>query len=561
MNITAEKIDNVFRIAVLGELLKKSDIEKFCKKLESTGKDDTLITFFDARTLPEIVIEKLFELLQFKQAAKLKIQVVHQSLSSYLYRLGIDHILLSGKKLNDLSITGKCKALAIGGSAGSLERIIKILERLPLSGISVFIVQHILEKSPNYLPAILQPKTKYIVKEGVHKETVLADHVYIAPPGKQMRVVKGKIDLKDEPPVYFARPSIDVLFESLAIEYKNTLLAVLLPGYNNDGSHSLSLLRQNKGTVLILDPAECQEKELLENAIKTRDYNYIFPLPEMISYINRNIEQVEIVLSAAEIKAFLEKVFVIYGYDYREYHYDSISRLIKKEMMEQDIYSFREFSELIFSDFEHFEHLFLEFSVNVTEFFRNPRVFDKIRLNILTYLASFPHIKIWCAGCSTGEEPYSLAIMLKESGLLHKSQIYATDINPFIIEQAKNGFFSRKNFEKHSANYINSGGHNSFSDYFQEYESCFKINKEIKEKIVFFQHSLVSQGILNEFNLILCRNVLIYFDPSLQQKTINLFYQSLSPNGFLVLGESENIQLNSLFTVYDRNFRIYKKSF
>jgi chemotaxis protein methyltransferase CheR len=558
LDIKTEKTGKTHRVAVLGSFIKKADAENFISRVESIATEDIEVTFFDAAVLPEPVIDRLMQLTG--SARKLKIQVVHQSLSSYLYRVGLDHILLTGKKLESRH-KAKCRALAIGGSAGSLEPIIKILERLPVSNISVFIVQHILEKSPNYLPSILQTKTKYTVREGVHNEDVLPGHVYIAPPGRQMRIVKGRVDLRDEPPIYFARPSIDVLFESLGYEYQASLIAVLLPGYNNDGSHSLALLHQKKSTVLVIDPNECLEKELPENAIKTGDYDYIFPLPEMISYINRHTEHREIELSEGIIGDFLEKIFAKYGYDYREYHYESISRLIRKEMMEQDIFTFSEFSDLILNNFEYFENLFLEFSVNVTEFFRNPKVFEKVRHNILSYLASFPHIKIWCAGCSTGEEPYSLAIMLQESGLLKKSQIYATDINPFIVEQARSGFFSKKNFKKDNGNYLASGGTGQFADYFEDNGSCLKIRKEIKEKIVFFQHSLVSEGILNEFNLILCRNVLIYFDASLQEKTSRLFYNSLIPNGFLVLGESENFQMNTLFTIYDKNLKIYKKTF
>ena len=189
-------------------------------------------------------------------------------------------------------------------------------------------------------------------------------------------------------------------------------------------------------------------------------------------------------------------------------------------------------------------------------------MFALIKTKILPYLNSYNHIKIWCAGCSNGKEVYSLAIMLKEAGILNKTQIYATDINPYVIEEAKNGMYSTVTLDKDISNYRNAQGEKSFIQYFDINKSYIKVKEELKKNILFFQHSLLSNGTLNEFNLILCRNVFIYFNDSLQERMLKNFYNSLDNNGFLVLGKSEGIQRNNgekYFCKYDEILKIYKK--
>lgn len=249
-------------------------------------------------------------------------------------------------------------------------------------------------------------------------------------------------------------------------------------------------------------------------------------------------------LQEEEIGNFLLKVYEVYGYDYTGYQIQSIMRRVNISMIRSSIHSFKEFERLVLEDAAMFEQLFLDFSINTTEFFRDPEVFTALRENVLPKLDSFKYIKIWCVGCSIGKEPYSLAIMLHELGLLHKTQIYATDINPYVIEEGKNGVFSKRDLEKEILNYKESKGEQDLLHYFEEEEEFIKVKSFLKEKILFFSHSLISSGSLNEFTLILCRNVLIYFTPELQGKVLENFYNSLDKSGFLVLGKSEGLMLN-----------------
>ena len=269
-------------------------------------------------------------------------------------------------------------------------------------------------------------------------------------------------------------------------------------------------------------------------------------------------------LNKEEVQSFLNELSIVYGYDYTEYQIDSIMRRINVAMIKDGIRNFNLFKDAVLNNEKFFHNLFLDFSINTTEFFRDPDVFALIKTKILPYLNSYNHIKIWCAGCSIGKEVYSLAVMLEEAGMLSKTQIYATDINPYVIEEAKNGMYSTATLDKDISNYRNALGEKSFIKYFNINKSYIKVKPELMKNILFFHHSLLSNGTLNEFNLILCRNVFIYFNDSLQEKILKNFHNSLDNNGFLALGKSEGIQRNKgekYFCKYDKRLKIYTKKY
>lgn len=540
-------------LAILGDLSRRDTLQTLNAELTELENEPLTLSFYDARTLPAAVLATLVA--RHQRGIATRLVIYHEMLATYLFRLNIPHTLQTRRPENHRN--QPCKALVLGGSAGSFHSILEILQQLPESSVSIFVVQHILADQPNQMAQLLQGKSRYQVKEAEHGEKVQPGYVYIAPPGCHTRVHQGQILLGDDPPQHFARPSIDVLFESLAIEYGAGLIAVLLSGYNSDGSHSLAHLQRCGSTVIIQDPHECREKELLQHGRNTGHFDYIFPLTEMHSYLNRRIGPPQTV-PEKDLGQFLQAIYETYGYDYRLYSPSSIQRLLRKEMYEQGIFRFSHFREHILNSPEAFERLFLEFSVNFTYFFRKPEVFQQLRSEIIPYLRSYPHIKIWCAACATGEEPYSLAMLLAEEGLLHKSHIYATDINPYMVEIARNGYFSKQDVAKNQTTYQQSGGKGDFLDWFEDVGPCLRIRPELRKPMLFFSHSLVNSGILNEFNLILCRNVLIYFQPELQQHVMTLLYNSCVPNGFVVLGETEMPAPLQGFVVYDPATKILK---
>lgn len=258
----------------------------------------------------------------------------------------------------------------------------------------------------------------------------------------------------------------------------------------------------------------------------------------------------------------IHNIFKHYGYDFREYSRASILRRIERFISNQHIQELGALEQAIFGDAYFFEKFLQELTVNVTEMFRDPSFFLALRKKVLPMLSTYPHIKIWDAGCSSGEELFSLAILLKEEGLLKRTKIYATDINQKVLKQAREGIFSAKNIAAYTAGYYASGGKEAFSDYFSSNYGSLKFDPSLIKGVTFYPHNLSSDFSFNEFNLILCRNVLIYFNRNLQERVLTLFDDSLVSLGYLALGRKESIYLSNISKKYefiDKDNRIYRK--
>ncbi|GIN61063.1 chemotaxis protein R [Robertmurraya siralis] len=267
-------------------------------------------------------------------------------------------------------------------------------------------------------------------------------------------------------------------------------------------------------------------------------------------------------METIEIKLLLEGIYQCYGLDFRDYAMTSIRRRILYRMKVEKIATVTQLLDRVLHDPKMMEKLYFDFSINVSEMFRDPSFFLTMRKKILPKLAKYPLIRIWHAGCSTGEEVYSMAILLKEEGLFDKSRIYATDINERVLEAAKKGEFPLKKMQDYTNNYVNSGGVQDFSGYYTVQKDFAKFDASLSKNITFAQHNLVTDGSFNEFHMIICRNVLIYFNRSLQERVHSLFFHSLSNNGFLGLGSREgllNRMTNLQYQVIDNKEKIYQK--
>ncbi len=258
---------------------------------------------------------------------------------------------------------------------------------------------------------------------------------------------------------------------------------------------------------------------------------------------------------------FLIAVYNIYGHDFINYNHSTLKRRIENHCIKLHLHDFDEYYKMILNDKNHFDDMFEYFSINVTEFFREPKQLKIFRDKVIPYLSTFSHIKIWCAGCSSGESPYSMSIILDEAGILDKCQIYATDFNNRVLAHAKDGLFEIENFKQSYTNYELSGGTKSFKEYFIKQGKYHKIKKYLQEHILFFNHNLVTDGVMNEFQLIICKNVIIYFDEDLKETVINLFDNSLEYNGFLILGNSEYLptKFKNKFKNYVPKSKVYHK--
>jgi len=258
----------------------------------------------------------------------------------------------------------------------------------------------------------------------------------------------------------------------------------------------------------------------------------------------------------------LENIRHKYGYDFSGYASSSLQRRIARFMQANKVADLGGLTERLTSDDILFEQFVQSMSVTVTELFRDPAFFASLRTKVMSRLATYPIIKIWIAGCATGQEVFSVAILLREAGLLGRSIIYATDINQQSLHTARQGIYPAHDVLKYESNYIDSGGKGALSDYFSISHDSVLFDKSLVEKAIFSPHNLATDQSFNEFQLILCRNVIMYFDRSLQDKVISLFSESLVPYGFIGLGDKESFHFSEFraeFQEVDSKQKIYRK--
>lgn len=252
-----------------------------------------------------------------------------------------------------------------------------------------------------------------------------------------------------------------------------------------------------------------------------------------------------------ELLLLLNSVKKQYGYDFTGYAHASLKRRVNLFFKTKFHGEYQLLYELVKYDPEVFASLLQAITVNVTEMFRDAEFYTALRKQVIPELSSYPHIKVWNAGCSTGEEVYSVAILLREAGLLERTRIYATDINAIVLEQARSGIFPLRSMKEYTKNYIASGGTEMFSSYYRVENNQAIFDDSLKKNMVFALHNLAADQSFNEFNLIVCRNVLIYFNKELQAKVIDLFHESLCQLCYLALGSKESLLFSNVRKSYE----------
>jgi chemotaxis protein methyltransferase CheR len=267
-------------------------------------------------------------------------------------------------------------------------------------------------------------------------------------------------------------------------------------------------------------------------------------------------------LERIEIELLLDAVYRHYGHDFRAYAFSSLRRRLKKRLEGEGLTTFTSLADRVLHDPEAMERLLRDMSVNVTGMFRDPTFFLALRQNVIPILRTYPFVRVWHAGCATGEEVYALAILLEEEGLYDRSRIYATDMSAEALEKAKDGIFPLARMREYTANYLQAGGTRSFSEYYTANYDAALFDPKLRRNVLFAQHNLATDTSFSEFNLILCRNVLIYFDRTLKERVYKLFAQSLGSLGLLALGRRESLRFTAVETEYeefDARERIYRR--
>ena len=263
-----------------------------------------------------------------------------------------------------------------------------------------------------------------------------------------------------------------------------------------------------------------------------------------------------------EIRLLLEAIFLRYGFDFRDYSGAHTRRRLENRRQLSGMTSYGEMQHRLIHDEEFFNTLLLDLSITVTEMFRDPLFYRKVREEVIPHLKTYPFIRAWHAGCSAGQEVYSMCIVLAEEGMKERTQIYATDFNELVLDRARSGIYPIEQVRNYTANYHQAGGRRSFSDYYSaQYEHAI-INQELKERVLFSSHNLVTDGVFGEMHIIFCRNVLIYFNRDLQNRVLKLFYDTLCPGGFLCLGSKESLKFTEVaddFECVAEKEKIYRK--
>jgi chemotaxis protein methyltransferase CheR len=264
-----------------------------------------------------------------------------------------------------------------------------------------------------------------------------------------------------------------------------------------------------------------------------------------------------------ELSLLLEGVYRNYGFDFREYAPASLRRRVWRRVYAEHLATISALQDKLLHDPACMERLLLDLSINVTAMYRDPSFYVAFREKVVPLLRTYPFTRIWVAGCSTGEEVYSLAILLQEEELYARTRIYATDINESVLERARTGVFPLDKMREYTQNYIKAGGKRAFSEYYLAKYDGAQFQRSLIENVVFAQHNLVSDRSFNEFNVIICRNVMIYFDRALQDRVHRLFHESLMTFGVLGLGHKESISFSPHSDAYeelDPNEKLYRKT-
>lgn len=458
--------------------------------------------------------------------------------------------------------------VGVGASAGGIESFTELLRALPPApGLALLYVTHLGPHRKSELPQVLGHATLMPVNEvseGMHVE---CDHVYIIPPNTNMALTDGKLTLTPRSPVPGHHMPCDYLFRSLAAIQKNRAIAVILSGGGSDGTLGFEAIKAEGGITFAQDDRTAQQPSMPRSAILEGNVDYVLPPVQIARQLARlarhpyNHTAVDETAAAvdvtAEILALLRSVTQV---DFTHYKTSTINRRLLRRAALRECDRLEHYLELLRRDRGELNHLYQDLLIRVTQFFRDPEAFQVLKEQVFESLvkgrtAAQP-IRIWAAGCSTGEEAYSLAMALLEfldnrhDGLSIK--ILATDLNETAIEKARAGVYLD--------NIAADVSPERLRRYFNRLDNGYQISKSVRELCVFSRHDMTRDPPFGHLDLVACRNVLIYMNASLQKRVLPLLHYALNPGGYLFLGSSESLgPSEGLFTPVDVRHRIFVK--
>lgn len=468
--------------------------------------------------------------------------------------------------------SGQFPIVGIGASAGGLEALEQFLKNVPdKSGMAYVVVQHLDPTQKGMLPELLQRVTNMKVFQAEDLMKVKPDCVYVIPPNKSMSVFKGALHLFEPVEARGLRLPVDFFLRSLADDQLEYAVGIILSGMGSDGSNGIRAIKEKNGIALVQKPETARFDSMPRNAIDSGLVDIVAPPEKLPSELIHFLKHIPVVKSKLDIevkdKSALEKIIILLrthtGNDFSLYKKNTVYRRIERRMAIHKIDGIFSYVHFLQENPKEVHILFKELMIGVTNFFRDAPVWEKLKEKgfpeLIDKMKPNSQLRAWVPGCSTGEEAYSLAIVFKEA--LEKVnpnagislQIFASDIDSDAIDTARKGLFAD--------NIATDVSSKRLSRFFTKTDDVYRINTEIREMIVFAQHNIIMHPPFTNLDFISCRNLLIYLDPELQRKLLGLFYYSLNPEGFLMLGTSETLGVQShLFTPVDSGLKIFKRS-
>lgn len=470
------------------------------------------------------------------------------------------------KKPRDFPIVG------VGASAGGLEALEQFLGGVPENcGMAFVVIQHLDPTHQGVMAELLQRTTKMKVRQAKDRTKVTPDCVYIIPPNKDMSILRGVLHLLPPVAPRGLRLPIDFFFRSLASDRREKSIGVILSGMGTDGTLGLRAIKEAAGLVLVQDPASAKFDGMPRSAVEAGLADFVAPAGELTASLMEYIRHAPLLERAhapgdAKSMGGLEKAVILIrertGHDFSQYKKSTIYRRIERRMGIHQIGRIASYVRFLQENPQELDMLFRELLIGVTSFFRDGAAWDELKNKALPALfaarPSGTQLRAWTAGCSTGEEAYSLAMVFKEAmeALPHKKrfamQIFATDLDREAIEKARAGTYP--------ANIAADVSPERLSRFFVKEENDYRVGKEIREMVTFATQNLIMDPPFTKLDILVCRNLLIYLDPPVQKKLLPLFHYSLNPSGLLFLGSAETVGgFNDLFAPLEAKSRLYRR--
>ncbi|MGA3059396.1 MAG: CheR family methyltransferase, partial [Candidatus Bathyarchaeia archaeon] len=457
--------------------------------------------------------------------------------------------------------------VGIGASAGGLDPIRKLLENLPIdTGLSFVVIQHLASGQESMLPEILSRSTKMKVIQVEDGMKVEQNHVYVINPGTTMTLKNGFLKLV--PKGTALKPINDFLI-SLASELKTKAIGIVLSGTGNDGTEGLKAIKDEDGITFAQDPETAQYPDMPKNAIAANAAFFVLSpekIAEELTALAKHpqlsqLQKIEDAKEGSDLKKIYLMLKVAFGTDFTHYKETTMNRRITRRMAINKTAELKTYLEYLKTHPVELQALFDDLLIGVTSFFREPKTFlalkEKVFPEIIKKKSQSEPVRVWVPGCSTGEEVYSLAIgiqeYLEEKLILDvKIQIFGTDVNEKNIEKARQGTY-RKSIEDNVSE-------SRLKKFFRNQDDSYQIAKSIREMCIFAKQDITSDPPFSKLDLIVCRNMLIYFDFQLQERVVPIFHYGLKDGGFLILGESESAsKFQNLFEALTNKGVIYRK--